>query len=68
MAQEEENLPLNKQVKRVKMYGTKNSQFHKHGEETLVDPSMTSHFEKRGLSLQKPEPEDDSEGNDENEE
>lgn len=39
---------------RVKMYGTESSKFHKPGEETLVDPAMVDHFEKRGLSKTKP--------------
>jgi len=51
----EEDLPLNKMVQKVAMYGTEDSRYHKVGEKTMVDPSMVSHFEKRGLSQTKPE-------------
>lgn len=55
MAQtKDEDLPLNKMVTRVAMYGTDHSPFHKYGEKTMVDPTMVSHFEARGLSLTKP--------------
>lgn len=55
MKEEVELPPANQQVKRVKMYGTKDSQYHAPGELTMVDPTMVDHFKARGLSLTKPD-------------
>lgn len=55
MQDDEKDLPpANQQVKKVKMYGTKDSQYHTPGEVTMVDPSMVDFFKTKGLTLTKP--------------
>lgn len=46
--------PANQQVKRIKMYGTKDSVYHTPGEVTMVDPVNVEYFKSKGLSLTKP--------------